>query len=106
MTLFHPRNNYNECNIHTQTVASHKIILTEWEGNAHTCWCCVLSVVVSGRISLCGCLTVRVGDHKVKQDPRKLQDFKKQFQTSNFSAGEYVKWKRSGQAGADIGGDK
>ena len=56
-----------------------------------------LSVVVSGRISLCGCLTVRVGDHKVKQDPRKLQDFKKQFQTSNFSAGEYVKWKRAGQ---------
>ena len=62
--------------------------------------------VVSGRISLCGCLTVRVGDHKVKQDPRKLQDFKKQFQTSNFSAGEYVKWKRSGQGGADKGGDK
>ena len=62
---------------------------------------CDVSVVVPGRISLCGCLTVRVGDHKVKQDPRKLEDFKKQFQTSNFSAGEYVKWKRAGQGGAD-----
>ena len=64
---------------------------------------CDVSVVVPGRISLCGCLTVRVGDHKVKQDPRKLKDFKQQFQTSNFSAGEYVKWKRAGQGGADSG---
>ena len=30
-------------------------------------------------------------------DKRKLEEFKKQFQTSNFSANEYMKWKRSGQ---------
>ena len=29
-------------------------------------------------------------------DKKKLEEFKKQFQTSNFSANEYIKWKRSG----------
>ena len=31
-------------------------------------------------------------------DKKKMEEFKKQFQTSNFSANEYMKWKRSGQA--------
>ena len=30
-------------------------------------------------------------------DKKKMEEFKKQFQTSNFSANEYMKWKRSGQ---------
>ena len=51
---------------------------------------------MSGIISLCGCLTLRVGNHKMKPDKKKLEQFKKEFQTSNFSANEYMKWKRSG----------
>ena len=46
---------------------------------------------------MCGCLTLRVGNHKMKPpDKKKIEEFKKQFQTSNFSANEYMKWKRSG----------
>ena len=33
----------------------------------------------------------------MKPDKRKVDDdFKKQFQTSNYSANEYMKWRRSG----------
>ena len=58
-------------------------------------------------ISLCGCFTLRVGDHKMKPDKRKVDDdFKKQFQTSNYSANEYMKWRRSGGMRSGIVSDR
>ena len=33
----------------------------------------------------------------MKFDKKKIEEFKKEFQTSNYSANEYMKWKRSGR---------
>jgi len=33
----------------------------------------------------------------MKYDKKKVEGFKKEFQTSNYSANEYMKWKRSGR---------
>ena len=34
----------------------------------------------------------------MKPEKKKVDEFKKEFQTSNYSANEYMKWKRSGSA--------
>ena len=33
----------------------------------------------------------------MKYDKKKVEEFKKKFQTSNYSANEYMKWKLSGR---------
>ena len=59
----------------------------------------LVTLKLTGLISLCGCLTLRVGNHKMKPDKKKIEEFKKEFQTSNYSANEYMKWRRSGIIG-------
>ena len=50
--------------------------------------------------SLCGCLNVHVGKHKMKYDKQKTKKLKKEIQTSkHYSANEYLRWKRSGRVG-------
>ena len=62
----------------------------------------LVTLKLTGLISLCGCLTLRVGNHKMKPDKKKIEEFKKEFQTSNYSANEYMKWRRSGIIGTNM----
>ena len=43
--------------------------------------------------SLCGCLNVHVGKHKMKYDKQKTEELKLEVQTNKYSAKEHIAYK-------------